>query len=72
MFSITELISHLSLYDYQLRDSHLNPKKRVAVQLVKLEKKMLHACLQATFEFINQLPDHTVPSCPVPFAPQLK
>ncbi|XP_073116586.1 uncharacterized protein [Elaeis guineensis] len=62
----------LSEDEDMLRDGHLDPKKRVAVQLVKLEKKMLHACLQATFEFINQLPDHTVSPCPAPFAPQLK
>ncbi|KAG1331334.1 putative ribulose-1,5 bisphosphate carboxylase/oxygenase large subunit N-methyltransferase, chloroplastic [Cocos nucifera] len=62
----------LSEDEDMLRDGHLNPKKRVTVQLVKLEKKMLHACLQATFEFINQLPDHTVSPCPAPFAPQLK
>ncbi|XP_008807527.1 ribulose-1,5 bisphosphate carboxylase/oxygenase large subunit N-methyltransferase, chloroplastic-like [Phoenix dactylifera] len=62
----------LSEDEDMLRDGHLNPKKRVAVQLVKLEKKMLHACLQAVFELINQLPDHTVSPCPAPFAPQLK
>ncbi|KAL5186819.1 [Fructose-bisphosphate aldolase]-lysine N-methyltransferase, chloroplastic [Glycine soja] len=51
---------------------NLNPKKRVATQYVRLEKKMLHACLQATIDFINQLPDHTISPCPAPYAPLLK
>jgi len=55
-----------------LADSTLNPKKRVATQLIKLEKKMLHACLQATVDLINQLPDDTVSPCPAPYAPLLK
>ncbi|KAK7855652.1 uncharacterized protein LOC111992538 [Quercus suber] len=55
-----------------LADSTLNPKKRVATQLVKLEKKMLHACLRATVDLINQLPDDTVSPCPAPYAPLLK
>ncbi|KAK3183754.1 hypothetical protein Dsin_031040 [Dipteronia sinensis] len=55
-----------------LADSNLNPKKRVATQLVCLEKKMLNACLQATVDLINQLPDHTVSPCPAPYAPLLK
>lgn len=56
----------------QLEDPTLNAKKRVATQLVRLEKKMLHACLQATDDFINQLPDHTVLPCPAPYAPSFK
>ncbi|XP_057445661.1 fructose-bisphosphate aldolase-lysine N-methyltransferase, chloroplastic [Lotus japonicus] len=55
-----------------LTDDSLNPKKRVATQLVRLEKKMLHACLQATADFINQLPDHSVSPCPAAYAPLLK
>ncbi|OIW12250.1 hypothetical protein TanjilG_06039 [Lupinus angustifolius] len=55
-----------------LKDGNLNPKKRVATQLVRLEKKMLNACLQATIDFINQLPDHSVSPCPAPYAPKLK
>ncbi|KAL0014503.1 hypothetical protein SO802_001572 [Lithocarpus litseifolius] len=55
-----------------LADNTLNPKKQVATQLVKLEKKMLHACLQATVDLINQLPDDTVSPCPAPYAPLLK
>ena len=56
----------------QLADGNLEPKKEVATRLVRLEKKMLHACLQAANEFINDLPDHTVSPCPAPYAPELK
>ena len=56
----------------QLADGSLEPKKEVATRLVRLEKKMLHACLQATNEFIDNLPDHTVSPCPAPYAPELK
>ncbi|MBA0726454.1 hypothetical protein Golax_002280, partial [Gossypium laxum] len=55
-----------------LSDPNLNPKKQVATQLVRLEKKILHACLQATMDLIDQLPDHTVSPCPAPYAPLLK
>lgn len=55
-----------------LADSNLNPKKLVATQLVRLEKKMLNACLKATVDLINQLPDHTVSPCPAPYTPLLK
>ncbi|KAK8672479.1 hypothetical protein V6N13_110847 [Hibiscus sabdariffa] len=55
-----------------LLDPNLNAKKRVATQLVRLEKKILHACLQATIDLIDQLPDHTVSPCPAPYAPLLK
>lgn len=55
-----------------LADSNLNPKKRVATQLVRLEKKMLDACLQATVDLIKQLPGHDVSPCPAPYAPSLK
>ncbi|ESW23543.1 hypothetical protein PHAVU_004G056200 [Phaseolus vulgaris] len=55
-----------------LTDGNLNPKKRVATQFVRLEKKMLHACLHATTDFINQLPDHSISPCPAPYAPLLK
>lgn len=66
------LVSKLVSFDYQLADCNLDLKKRVAVQLVKLEKKMIHACLQATYDFIHELPDDTVSPCPAPFMPQLK
>lgn len=56
----------------QLADCGLDPKKRVATQLVRLEKKMLNACLQAVAELMNQLPDLTVSPCPAPYAPSLK
>ncbi|XP_022774285.1 histone-lysine N-methyltransferase setd3-like isoform X1 [Durio zibethinus] len=55
-----------------LSDPNLNPRRRVATQLVRLEKKILHACLQATNDLIDQLPDHTVSPCPAPYAPLLK
>uniref|UniRef100_A0A0D9XY28 Rubisco LSMT substrate-binding domain-containing protein n=1 Tax=Leersia perrieri TaxID=77586 RepID=A0A0D9XY28_9ORYZ len=42
-----------------LADGNLEPKKEVATRLVRLEKKLLHGCLQAAIEFINDLPDHT-------------
>lgn len=58
--------------EFLLRDHTLNPKKRVATQLVRIEKKMLHACLQAVVDLINQLPDNTVSPCPAPCAPSLK
>ncbi|XP_009626255.1 uncharacterized protein [Nicotiana tomentosiformis] len=55
-----------------LADADLDPKKRVATQLVRLEKKILNACLETTVNFINQLPDLSVSPCPAPFAPTLK
>lgn len=58
--------------DALLADRELNPKKRVSTQLVRLEKKILHACLQATEDLINQLPDHSISPCPAPHAPRLK
>uniref|UniRef100_A0A804QUD0 Rubisco LSMT substrate-binding domain-containing protein n=1 Tax=Zea mays TaxID=4577 RepID=A0A804QUD0_MAIZE len=56
----------------QLADGSLEPKQEVATRLVRLEKKMLHACLQATNEFITDLPDHTVSPCPAQYAPEMK
>lgn len=58
--------------DSLLADQDLNPKIRVATQLVRLEKKILQACLQATVDLINLLPDHSVSPCPAPYAPSLK
>ncbi|GMI98154.1 SAFEGUARD1 [Hibiscus trionum] len=55
-----------------LSDPNLNPRRRVATQLVRSEKKILHACLQATTELIDELPDHSVSPCPAPYAPLLK
>ena len=56
----------------QLAEGSLEPKKEVATRLVRLEKKMLHGCLQAANEFISGLPDHTVSPCPALYAPELK
>ncbi|EMS66279.1 hypothetical protein TRIUR3_22444 [Triticum urartu] len=55
-----------------LAEGSLEPKKEVATRLVRLEKKMLHGCLQAANEFISGLPDHTVSPCPALYAPELK
>ncbi|KAI4320139.1 hypothetical protein MLD38_033649 [Melastoma candidum] len=62
----------LSEDDSLLSDPDLNPKKRVATQLVRVEKKMLKACLEAATDLINMLPDHTISPCPAPYAPQLR
>ena len=59
------------LFD-QLVDGDLNPKKRVATQLVRLEKKILQSCLEVTIEFMYQLPDHSVSPCPAPYEPLLR
>lgn len=56
----------------QLADENLDPKKRVATQLLRLEKKMLNSCVQATVDLIDQLPDSSVSPCPAPYAPILK
>ncbi|KAL5717713.1 [histone H3]-lysine(4) N-trimethyltransferase [Ranunculus cassubicifolius] len=55
-----------------LADIDVDPRKRVATQLVMLEKKMLNACLQTTVELINHLPDVSLSPCPAPYAPRLK
>ncbi|KAL3526158.1 hypothetical protein ACH5RR_014530 [Cinchona calisaya] len=55
-----------------LADSNLDPKRRVATQLLRLEKRILNACLKATVDMINELPDHSVSPCPAPYAPILK
>ncbi|GAV92502.1 Rubis-subs-bind domain-containing protein [Cephalotus follicularis] len=62
----------LSEDESSLADSSLDPKKQVAIQLVRLEKKMLHACLKATFDLIKHLPDNSVSLCPAAYAPLLK
>ncbi|XP_068657100.1 uncharacterized protein [Aristolochia californica] len=51
---------------------NIDPKKRVATQLISLEKRMLNACVQAAEELIAQLPDHSVSPCPAPYAPILR
>ncbi|KMZ57984.1 hypothetical protein ZOSMA_7G00130 [Zostera marina] len=55
-----------------MKNMKLEPRKRVATQLVRIEKKMLHACVQASLDIIKLLPDHTISPCPAPFAPHLK
>ncbi|KAL8471110.1 hypothetical protein ACS0TY_028709 [Phlomoides rotata] len=54
-----------------IADHNLNPKRLVATQLVISEKKILKACLQATVDMINQLPDFSISPCPAPYAPNL-
>ncbi|KAG2714792.1 hypothetical protein I3760_03G045000 [Carya illinoinensis] len=74
-YFITRLAAYPTSLDEDeslLADSNLNPRKRVATQLIKLEKKMLNACQQAAVDLIDQLPDHTVSPCPTPYAPLLK
>ncbi|XP_042492805.1 ribulose-1,5 bisphosphate carboxylase/oxygenase large subunit N-methyltransferase, chloroplastic [Macadamia integrifolia] len=58
--------------DALLADCNLDGRKRVATQLVRLEKKILNTCLQATTDLMDQLPDLTVSPCPAPYAPLLK
>ncbi|KAJ9562482.1 hypothetical protein OSB04_007642 [Centaurea solstitialis] len=55
-----------------LADCDIDPKKRVATQLIRCEKKILSRCLQATIDLINQLPDTSASPCPVPYAPLLR
>ncbi|XP_022934986.1 ribulose-1,5 bisphosphate carboxylase/oxygenase large subunit N-methyltransferase, chloroplastic-like [Cucurbita moschata] len=55
-----------------LVDGDLNPKKRVATRLVRLEKKILQSCLEVTIDFMYQLPDHSVSPCPAPYEPFLR
>ncbi|KAD6796078.1 hypothetical protein E3N88_06974 [Mikania micrantha] len=40
-----------------LAECDIDPKKRVATQLLRCEKKILSRCLEATVDLINQLPD---------------
>ncbi|GAA0157726.1 methyltransferase [Lithospermum erythrorhizon] len=54
-----------------LSDPDLNPKRRVATQLVRMEKKILHECLKTTLDLIDQLPDLSISPCPAPYTPTL-
>ncbi|KMS95496.1 hypothetical protein BVRB_007680 [Beta vulgaris subsp. vulgaris] len=58
--------------DSLLADQDLNPKRQVATQLLRLEKKILQACLQATMDLISLLPDNSVSPCPARYSPSLK
>ncbi|KVH92843.1 Rubisco LS methyltransferase, substrate-binding domain-containing protein [Cynara cardunculus var. scolymus] len=62
----------LSEDEAMLADCDIDPKKRVATQLIRCEKKILSRCLQATVDLINQLPDASTSPCPVPYAPLLR
>jgi hypothetical protein len=56
----------------QLQDPATVPKRRVATQLVKIEKEILHSCLEIVNEYTDQLPDCTPASCNGPYLPKLK
>lgn len=48
------------------------PKKRVATQLVKIEKEMLHNCLAVVREIIEVLPSNIPVPCSGPYVPNLR
>lgn len=55
-----------------LADPTTVPKRRVATQLVKIEKEMLHNCLAVVLEIIEQLPSNTPVPCSGSYVPKLK
>lgn len=55
-----------------LADPTTVPKRRVATQLVKIEKEMLHNCLAVVREIIEQLPRNTPVPCSGSYVPKLK
>lgn len=55
-----------------LGECDIDPRKRVATQLVRCEKKILNKCLEATVDLINELPDLSQSPCPAPYAPILR
>ncbi|GJU03074.1 hypothetical protein Tco_1113412 [Tanacetum coccineum] len=55
-----------------LAECDVDPKKRVATQLIRCEKRILSRCLEATEDLINQLPDLSLAPCPAPYAPLLR
>lgn len=55
-----------------LADPSTLPKKRVATQLVKIEKEILHGCLTVVEDFIAKLPSKTPAACNAPYVPKLK
>eukprot|EP00249_Psilotum_nudum_P017009 c26106_g2_i1 orf=393-578(-) len=56
----------------QLADPATPPKKRVATQLVKIEKEILGACLLVVNEFIDGLPYSIDAPCSGHYLPSLK
>lgn len=55
-----------------LADPATPPKKRVATQLVKVEKEILCDCLAVVEEIVEQLPENTPVPCSGPYVPKLK
>ncbi|PWA61196.1 rubisco methyltransferase family protein [Artemisia annua] len=55
-----------------LAECDVDPKKRVATQLIRCEKRILSRCLEATEDLISQLPDLSLAPCPAPYAPLLR
>ncbi|KAH7296774.1 hypothetical protein KP509_26G038400 [Ceratopteris richardii] len=55
-----------------LEDSSTPPKRRVATQLLKLEKEILHNCLAVVRELLDQLPSSTPVPCSGPYVPTLR
>ncbi|KAI3725949.1 hypothetical protein L1987_65745 [Smallanthus sonchifolius] len=57
-------LTTLSEDEALLAECDIDPKKRVATQLLRCEKKILSRCLEATVDLINQLPDLSLSPCP--------
>jgi hypothetical protein len=56
----------------QIQDENANPRKRVATQLLRIEKEILGNALSAVNELISELPDGTLAPCSGSFVPKLK
>ncbi|MFS7970447.1 putative [Ribulose-bisphosphate carboxylase]-lysine N-methyltransferase [Helianthus anomalus] len=65
-------LTTLSEDDALLAECDIDPKKRVATQLLRCEKKILSRCLEVTIDLINELPDLSLSPCPAPYAPLLR
>lgn len=55
-----------------LADPSALPKKRVATQLLKIEKEILHNCLAVVSGIVEQLPSNIAVPCSGPYIPQLR
>ncbi|KAI5084449.1 hypothetical protein GOP47_0000618 [Adiantum capillus-veneris] len=55
-----------------LEDPSTLPKRRVATQLVKIEKEMLHSCLAIVREMMDALPNTTPVPCSGAYVPTLR
>lgn len=56
----------------QLEDVNTNPRKRVATELLRIEKKILGNALAAVQELIGELPSDTVAPCSGRYVPGLR